>query len=64
MTSLVLLALEPPLVRLARIEEMNYLIMDLDVCEIVDREFALERMSSLMTSLVLLALEATLGAIG
>ena len=36
-------ALEPPLVRLARIEEMNYLIMDLDVWEIVDRDFALER---------------------
>ena len=38
-------ALEPPLVRLARIEEMNYLIMDLDVWEIVDRDFALERMN-------------------
>ena len=37
-------ALEPPLVRLARIEEMNFLIMDLDVWEIVDRDFALERM--------------------
>ena len=38
-------ALEPPLVRLARIEEVNYLIMDLDVWEIVDRDFALERMN-------------------
>ena len=38
-------ALEPPLVRLARIEEMNYLIMDLNVWEIVDRDFALERMN-------------------
>ena len=40
-------ALEPPLVRLARIEEMNYLIMDLDVWEIVDRDFALERMNGM-----------------
>ena len=38
-------ALEPPLVRLARIEEMNYLIVDLDIWEIVDRDFALERMN-------------------
>ena len=38
-------ALEPPLVRLARIEEMNHLIMDLDVWEIVDRDFALERVN-------------------
>ena len=42
-----LTALEPPLVRLARIEEMNYLIMDLDVWEIVDRDLALERMSGM-----------------
>ena len=40
-------ALEPPLVRLARIEEINYLIMDLDVWEIVDRDFALERMNGM-----------------
>ena len=40
-------ALEPPLVRLARIEEMNYLVMDLNVWEIVDRDFALERMNGM-----------------
>ena len=40
-------ALEPPLVRLVRIEEMNYLILDLDVWEIVDRDFALERMNGM-----------------
>ena len=40
-------ALEPLLVRLARIEEMNYLILDLDVWEIVDRDFALERMNGM-----------------
>ena len=38
-------ALEPPMVRLVRIEEMNYLIVDLDIWGIVDRvEDFLEKM--------------------